>query len=166
MTESYILAIDGSTKSTGFAVFKGKNLEKVWHKTSASADLVRRIKVMRDEMREAIKQYNITTVVMEEVRPDRGATNPATMKALMWLQAAFAIMVHDEFPKTKIVYIYPSEWRAACGIHTGRGIKRDTLKEADMDFVARNYAQVANDDEADAVCIGHAYITKNTNNWE
>lgn len=167
MTESKVLAIDGSTKSSGFAVFNGQDLIKVWHKMSASADLVRRIKVMRDETREAIKEHSISTIVMEEVRPDRGATNPATMKALMWLQAAIAMMVHDEFPKVKIIYIYPSEWRAACGIHTGRGVKRDTLKQADLDFVAKNYSKVSNDDEADAVCIGHAYIKKQSTeiNW-
>ena len=163
-----ILAIDGSTKSTGFAIFSDQKLMKAWHKTAASSDLIKRIQVMRDELRTTLadKTYNISTIVMEEVRPDRGFTNPTTMKALMWLQAAFVMMIHDEFPGIKIIYTYPSEWRAACGIKTGRGIKRDELKEADIEFVNTHYCKVTNDDEADAICIGHAHVMKSGFHWD
>ena len=43
MVQDDILAIDGSTKSTGFAIFSQGKLAEVWHKASASADLIKRI---------------------------------------------------------------------------------------------------------------------------
>ena len=67
-------------------------------------------------------------------------------------------MIHDDFPKVKIIYTYPSEWRAACGIHTGPRIKREELKAADIKFASETYGSISNDDEADAICIGHAYL--------
>ena len=79
------LAIDGSTKSTGYAVFEDGKLINYGHKTAASTDLIRRIMVMRECIRELLTNYKVDTVIMEEVRPDRGASNPITMKALMWL---------------------------------------------------------------------------------
>jgi hypothetical protein len=77
-------------------------------------------------------------------------------------------MVHDNYPKVEIEYVYPSEWRAACGIRTGRGVKRETLKSADIKFVEEIYGVKVNDDVADSIGIGHAYINKLDNkiNWE
>lgn len=123
---------------------------------------------MVDGIKAILQQYNIQELVIEEVRPDEGGSNPKTMKALLWLQAAIAFMLHDEFPKINITYVYPNEWRAACGIRTGRGMTRVTLKQADMDFVKTNFNLDVNDDIADAICIGWGYLTKSDNelNWE
>ena len=73
------------------------------------------------------------------------------------------MMLHDKFPKVEIEYIYPSSWRAALGIRNGRGIKRTTLKEADIAFVKEKYGIDVNDDEADAICIGLAQGIKEDN---
>lgn len=116
---------------------------------------------MVDGVKEILDKYStIDKIVVEEVRPDVGSSNIQTHRALSWLQAAFAIMVHDDYKKIEIEYIYPSSWRAKCGIQTGRGIKRTTLKQADINFVKENYGIEVNDDIADAICIGHAYIHK------
>ena len=60
-----------------------------------------------------------------------------------------------------------SSWRATCGIKVGGGIKREELKTEDIKFVERNYNISVNDDIADAIGIGHAYInqSKNEINW-
>lgn len=75
----------------------------------------------------------------------------------MWAQAAIAFMVHDYFPKIKLDFIYASSWRKECGIKTGAGIKRETLKKKDIEFVKNNFNIDVNDDVADAICIGYAY---------
>ena len=64
-------------------------------------------------------------------------------------------------------YVYPGTWRKDCGIRTGRGIKREALKKADIQFVKDNYNIDVNDDIADAICIGHAYQLNNQpgHNW-
>ena len=53
------------------------------------------------------------------------------------------------------------------GIKTGRGIKRASLKEADIAFVEETFGITVNDDEADAICIGFAHNKEVSNeiNW-
>lgn len=75
---------------------------------------------------------------------------------LIYLQAAIEFLVWEKYPKLKITYILPNSWRSKCGIQTGRGIKRETLKAADIAFVKNTYGLNVNDDEADAIGIGHS----------
>ena len=39
----------------------------------------------------------------------------------------------------------------------GRGIKRDNLKNQDIEYVKNQYNIIVNDDEADAICLFDAY---------
>ena len=155
-----ILSLDMSTKSTGWAIFEEKELKDYGCITSSSTDLIKRIHVMIDSLREILNKNQIDKIIIEEVRPDIGASNLQTHRALMWLQAALAFLIHDEFKKIMITYIYPSSWRAKCGIKNGRGIKRETLKEADIRFVKNTYGIEVNDDIADAIAIGHSEINE------
>ena len=109
------------------------------------------------------KYTDIDTIIVEEVRPEGGygVGNQKTHKALMYLQAALEFLIHDYYSKrVNIEYIYPSSWRAAIGIKTGRGVKRTSLKEADIAFVEETFGITVNDDEADAICIGFAHNKK------
>lgn len=65
---------------------------------------------MKNEIQKLLNENKIDKIVVEEVRPEGGygVGNQKTHKALMWLQAAIAFMVHDFFPKIEIEYIYPS----------------------------------------------------------
>lgn len=166
-----ILALDLSTKSSGWACFDNGELTTHGCITSASTDLIKRIHVMTDNINNILQDNpNITKLIIEEVRPEGGygVGNQKTHKALMFLQAAVEFLIHDNYPKIGIEYIYPSSWRATLGIKNGRGIKRTTLKEADIAFVKNKYNIEVNDDEADAICIGLAQFTKmasNELNW-
>lgn len=166
-----LLSLDLSTHSSGWAIFIDGELTNHGCITSASTDLIKRIYIMKDEIQKLLTENKIDKIVVEEVRPEGGygVGNQKTHKALMWLQAAIAFMVHDFFPKIEIEYIYPSSWRATCGIKNGRGIVRSTLKEADIAFVKDKYGLDVNDDVADAICIGLAqYLEQDNNeiNWE
>jgi hypothetical protein len=125
---------------------------------------------MIDAIDEILKNNDIKEIIVEEVRPEGGygVGNIKTMKALMYLQAGLEFLIHDNYKnKVEINYIYPSSWRASCGIKNGRGIKRTSLKEADIAFVQEKYGITVNDDEADAICIGYAqnHIESNEINW-
>lgn len=166
-----ILSLDLSTKSSGWAYFKDGELKDHGCITSASTDLIKRIYIMRDGIAEILDKYAVTKIVVEEVRPEGGygVGNTKTHRALMWLQAATAFLIHDNYPSIEIEYIYPSSWRAALGIKNGRGIKRTSLKEQDIQYVQEKYNITVNDDEADAICIGLSqYKEKDNNeiNWE
>lgn len=166
-----ILSLDLSTKSSGWAIFDNGELKEYGCITASSTDLIKRIYKMRDELNKIIDKNKINKIIVEEVRPEGGygVGNQKTHKALMWLQAAIAFMIFDNNNSIEIEYIYPSSWRATLGIKNGRGIKRQTLKEADIEFVKNKYNIVVNDDEADAICIGLAQYQQQDNNelnWE
>lgn len=166
-----ILSLDLSTKSSGWAYFKDGELKDHGCITSSSTDLIKRIYKMTEGIAEILDKYSIDKIIVEEVRPEGGygVGNTKTHRALMWLQAATAFLIHDKYSNIEIEYIYPSSWRATLGIKNGRGIKRTTLKEQDIQFVKDKYNIVVNDDEADAICIGLSqYQEKDNNeiNWE
>ena len=163
-----LLSLDLSTKSSGIAIFDNdKKLIDYTCITASSTDLVKRIYKIINDLKLFCQKYdNIDTVVIEEVRPEGnqyGVGNQKTHKALMYLQAALVFFMHDNYPKVKIEYLYPSEWRSRCGLHTGRGIKREELKKADIAFVKKVYNIEVNDDIADAIGIGYAYLSPEEN---
>ena len=155
-----LLSLDLSSKSSGWAIFKDSMLIDSGCVTSSSTDLMKRINVMKDGIKTIVEKYNPDKVVAEEVRPENGIQNVKTHRALMWVQAAIALMLYDYNKKIELELIYPSSWRAAIGIKTGRGVKRASLKEQDIEWVKANYGMSVNDDEADAICIFDAYWIK------
>ena len=113
---------------------------------------------MVDAIDNLINKFQIEQVVVEEVIPDH-TKNQNTFKALSWLQALFAVMMHDNHPKVKIEFIYPSSWRKVCGIKQGSANKRESLKEQDIAFANKTYnLNLTSDDIADAICIGHSFL--------
>lgn len=164
-----ILSIDASTKSSGWAVFDDNKLIEYGCFTASSSDLVKRIHKIVDLFDELLNKYKVEKIILEEVRPDdeAGQKNVQTHRALMWLQGTLGIMIHDKHNNIPIVYYYPSEWRSACGIATGRGRVRESLKVKDIDFVKKEFGIDVNDDIADAIGLGYAFNKKNTEelNW-
>lgn len=153
-----VLALDCSTKATGVAIFNDQTLLGSTCITATSTDLYKRIHKMVDTIDTLVHDLAIEEIVMEEVIPDH-QKNQNTFKALMFLQAAIHIMLHDKYPKIKITLIYPGSWRKICGIKTGRGNMREALKEQDIKFANQTYGlALTSDDIADAICIGHAYL--------
>lgn len=153
-----ILSLDCSTKSTGWAIYIDKKLSNYGLITSSSTDLIKRIHKMVDEINILIKDNKIEKIILEEVRPETGVQNLKTHRALMWLQGALAIMVHDNYPKVETIYMYPSEWRKSCKIKTGRGVVRETVKQHDIRFVEETFGIKVGDDIADAIGIGYAHL--------
>lgn len=163
----YLLAIDGSTKNTGWAIYKDDELVDYGCISASSTDVIKRIQKMILGISEILAKYPIDTIFMEEVRPEGtgyGVGNQHTQKVLMWLQAAFVFLFHEECPKAEIEYVYPSEWRKICGIKNGRGVKRNSAKAADIEFVKDKFGIEVNDDAADAIGIGYAATHKNDTN--
>ncbi len=151
-----VLALDISTKSTGYAVFDEGELIQSGCITATSASVLERIEKITKELEEKVDIDSINKVIVEDPLPAFCGHNTVVYKALTYAQGSIAIMLHRH-NKLKMEFFTSSEWRAKCGIHTGKGIKRDALKQLDIDFVKENYNKIVNDDEADAIGIGHAY---------
>ena len=152
-----ILSLDLSTKSSGWAIFNDGLLIDYGCITSSSTDLLKRINIMTDGIKDILQKHpDINKVYAEEVRPENGLQNLKTHRALMWLQGVIALTLYNYNKKLEMELIYPSSWRSVIGIKTGRGIKRTSLKEKDIQFVKENYNLDVNDDIADAICIGYS----------
>lgn len=152
-----LLALDISTRSTGWAVFENKKLIDYGCITSSSTNLIKRIHIITDGIKEILNKYTINKIIVEEVRPELGTQNIKTHRALLWVQGYIAIMAYDNF-KLELEYLYPSEWRKVCGIKTGSGVRRESLKPQDIAFVKEKYNIDVNDDIADAIGIGYAFL--------
>ena len=172
------IAIDASTKSTGVAVFKDKQLTRRHNIRDNGKNVLKRIKIMTDAIEEIyiaekdLNEGHQIQVIMEQIIPDnlneaKWTHNQATFKALFYLQAAIVLMF-DNYG-IDVEFIGASSWRKQCGIKQG-GATRDVLKARDIEFVKENFGFSVNDDVADAICIGWAKVNATPQpqafNWE
>lgn len=157
--DKVILALDPSTKSTGWSIFTNNSLTAYGVITAGSSNLFHRIDKIIEELNEIISKYNPAEVAMEDVIPEDVKHNNNVFNALKYLQG-YILHTLDDNKITEYKFYTASEWRSKCGIGTGPGIKRGTLKPQDIAFVKKYYNINVNDDIADAICIGHAYTHK------
>lgn len=153
------LFLDASTKSTGWCVKNDKNeLIQYGCITSGSQNVFKRIGAIRDGVKDLITKYDIKKIILEEVHLDE-FKNTQTYKTLTWLQGIILLQAY-ELNKIDYQLIQPNTWRSKIGIHTGRGIKREQLKKADIEYVKTKYNIEVNDDIADAICLADSYFVK------
>ena len=155
-----IIALDMSTKSTGYAIYKHNKLVQYNYITATSNDLFNRIKVMLNAINKLLEQNpDLEYVIMQQVRQE-GFVNVKTYKALMYLQGCVQMIIHQKFKHLHTDFLYPSSWRKVCKIKQGRGVQRKQQKQLDIEWVRQNFNIEVNDDEADAIGLGYAYIIK------
>lgn len=151
-----ILFLDLSTKSTGWCIGENGKLLQYGCITASGTNVIKRITKMTDDIEAIIQQQNpIDKIVVEEVRTDY--KNVHTYKVLNWIQGIVLYRAFQQNAKIEYEFIQASSWRSQIGIHTGRGIKRDQLKEEDIKYVKHKYQIEANDDVCDAICLMDAY---------
>lgn len=155
-----ILSLDASTKSTGYAIYKHNKLVQYNYITSTSSDLFNRIKVMVKEIDNILSSNpDLEYVILQQVK-QQGFVNVKTYKALMYLQGCIQLLIHQKHKHLQTDFLYPSSWRKVCKIKQGRGVQRTAQKELDIQWVKDNFGIEVNDDIADAIGIGYAYINK------
>ncbi len=155
-----IIALDMSTKSTGYAIYKHNKLVQYNYITATSNDLFNRIKVMLNAINKLLEQNpDLEYVIMQQVRQE-GFVNVKTYKALMYLQGCVQMIIHQKFKHLQTDFLYPSSWRKVCKIKQGRGVQRKQQKQLDIQWVKQNFNIEVNDDIADAIGIGYAYINQ------
>ena len=155
-----IISIDASTKSSGIAIYKHNKLQSYTCITSTSNDLFNRINHMVQQIKQLLIQNpDLEYLILEQVR-QQGFVNVKTYKALMYLQGCLQMMIHQQFKHIQVDFLYPSSWRKVCQIKQGRGVQRKQQKQLDIQWVKDNFNIQVNDDIADAIGIGYAYINQ------
>lgn len=150
------LAIDASSKSSGIAIFEEGKLIHYECITKTSTDSLKRIKEMAKRIRQVYDQFQPTDIIMQDILPQDVKHNQNVYKVLIYLQAAIVLSLHQT--GAVVQFTTASHWRSICGIKTGPGIKRDSLKLASKHLVKNIYNIDVNDDISDAICIGMAYV--------
>lgn len=163
-----ILALDLSTKSSGYSVFKDDKLIAHGVAASTKVNVYDRIEAITQKIEEVVKQYKPTKVIAEQPQPAFVKNNIDVYRKLTFVHGSICMMLHHY--KLQMELCTSSHWRKNVGIKTGRGVHRSELKKLDIAKVEQLYGvKTSNDDIADAILIGLSYV-KDQNldqlNWE
>ena len=149
-----ILSLDQSSRFTGYAVYEDTNLIK-WglintHHYSSSEN---RYNAMCAAIDKLLIDYKPDVVVFEDVSMRQSIK---TLIQLSRLQGSIIYMATSKGIEYRIYA--PTQWRGIIGLKQGSKIKRPELKKEAIDFVKQIYEIDINDDTAEGVCIGLAYL--------
>lgn len=152
------MSLDLSTTSSGWALWEGNKIKEYGCITAdKGTPLNKRIHKMWEGLEGVLSRYDVKKVVAEDPLPRTSYnTNEATYRALNWLQGYLGVLLKDK--GIEMEFVLPNSWRSKIGIKTGRGYKREELKEEDKKWAKEHFGFNVNDDIADAIGIGYSSI--------
>lgn len=152
-----ILALDQSTRISGWSVFENKKLKDFGHWTETSNQIGKRILNISNHIKDLINKYDPDLVVFENIQLQNRNVGVDTFQKLAWVQGAIISVLEEWDVKYKI--IYASEWRKSCDFLKGNDKHRNEQKKIAQQWVKDTYNLKCTQDEADAICIGvHATL--------
>lgn len=152
-----ILALDQSTRISGWSVFKDKKLKDFGHWTETSDQIGKRILNISNHIKDLINKYDPDLVVFENIQLQNRNVGVDTFQKLAWVQGAIISVLEEWDVEYKI--IYASEWRKSCDFLKGNDKHRNEQKKIAQQWVKDTYNLKCTQDEADAICIGvHATL--------
>lgn len=155
-----LLALDQSSRVSGYAIFEDDKLIKSGTFTLTDDDVSIRLTKIRERVLTLIQTYNIDKVLVEDIQMQRQINNVATHKVL-----AEVLGVCEELcAEFKIPHevIASSTWKSVLGI---KGQRREEQKKNAQAYVFNTYNKKVSQDESDAICIGAHYFKKNKSAW-
>ena len=168
--ETILLSLDTSSTKTGWAIFGNGIYEESgvldWSHVKETED---RLLIMYIDIIQLINKYEPDILVIEKDIVGSGKRqNMSTINTLVKLIGgiwAYCVQLNMDTPMNfqtgefNVYYVEytPSEWRKLVGI-TAR--KRDDCKAASIKRIKDVYSLNVDDNEADAINIGEAYINE------
>lgn len=162
-----LLALDQSSTTTGYSIFKDGELIVVSHFTAKGNDLGSRLEQLRNKIIELIDEYEINEVVFEDIQlQDMAGGRDVGIKTFKILAEVFGV-VHELMTELNMKYstVPPIVWKATFKI-AGKG--REVEKKLAQKYVLNTYGISCTEDEADATCIGSHLLKKREleYNWD
>ena len=157
---SNLLALDQSSHTTGYAVFKDGKPVVISHFDAKGQDLGDRLEWIRNKIISLIKEYDIDEVAFEDIQlQDVNGSKEVGIKTFKILAEAFGV-VHELLTELNIPYhvVQPIKWKAHFKI-AGKG--RSQEKKLTQAYVLKNYELRCTEDEADSFCIGKYQLDQN-----
>lgn len=163
-----LLAIDQSTRRVGYSIYENENLVQFGSfEPEYKLNTDKRIAEIRLWLKNAIKTIgNIDLILLEDIQLQtringsnkyftNQGNNVLTFKVLAQLQGVLINLCNELSLSYEIVS--SSTWKSAIGITSSL---RDNQKREAIEFVEEKYGLYADEDEADAVCMGYYRIKK------
>lgn len=157
-----LLALDQSSRITGWAVFDGDKLIAHGKISVDDPDIGERLYKIKTQVIELIDKYEITEIVFEDIQLQTNVVqNVRTFKVLA---EVFGVL-YETFTELEIPNeaVLAASWKSTLGI---RGADRATQKKNAAEYVANTYNIKATQDECDAICIGTHYIKTNPESFD
>lgn len=154
-----VIALDESTVSTGYAIFKDNKLIDYGAITQKSKNVLERVNNIINEIEKLIDKYNPNDMVIENIQITMSAP---TAKALMGLQFMIEMLSYQK--NIKCTSIRTTHWRKVLGLSNSSKVKKEDKKREAMEYVKNKYnINEGINDITDAICIGECFIKENEN---
>lgn len=149
-----LIALDESTKSTGYAVFKDEKLIDKGAFQEEDKNVLKRVNNILGKIDDLIDYYEPDNIVIENVQITLSA---ATAKSLMGLQFAIELLCYRK--GINCTSIRTPHWRKVLGLSNSPKINREEKKQQTINYVKERY-QIDEkiDDITDAICIGECFL--------
>lgn len=162
---SKLLALDQSSKVTGYTVLEDGKIIRVSHFECIGDDVGDRLVQFRKKIGHLIDEYEIDEIVFEDIQlQDVNGSRETGVKTFKVLAEVFGV-IHELCSEIKMPYtaVLPIKWKAHFKI-AGKG--RTQEKKMAQAYVLKNYNIKCTEDEADSLCIAlYHYDNSNVFDW-
>lgn len=159
-----ILALDQSSRTSGYAIFRDGQLYSHGTFTITDDNIGIRLWKIRSKVLELIEDFDIDEVAIEDIYMDgQKVNNVNTFKVLAEVFGViYELLIELKLPHSAVL---AGTWKSTCGV---KGKSRPEQKRNAQKFVLERYKVKAPQDACDAICIGTHIIIKNQEeiNWE
>lgn len=155
-----ILAFDQASVITGWALFvdgclvdSGEiNLKKI-------KDTDERHRQMDISLANLMESKQPDLVAIEDIYLSGRIANMQTVMRISFSRGLIVGWCHiHNIPVERSL---PTTWRKVLGFAQGKNVGRKEIKQQALDYVKKNFdMEITHDDQADAICIGHAAVLK------
>lgn len=149
------ISLDTSSSETGYAIFlDGEYSSSGVLVPSKQAKGQEKMDEMCRKITSFLSDESPDIVIVERMSVGRNVKTARILAEIIGVVYGWCLAHQNVF----FGEMSPSQWRGALGLQ-GKG-KREDLKREAIDYVKQYGIYVVSDNEADAICIGLAYISK------
>ena len=153
---SKLLALDQSSRITGYAIFENTKLIHYGKFNVENDDFGERLMIIRNKVNDLIIQYNIDEVVFEDIQLQNNVVNNVdTFKKLSEVYGVISELLTEL--KIKYSTVLASSWKSTLSI---KGKDRSAQKKNAQVVIEKTFNIKPTQDECDAICIGLHHINK------
>lgn len=159
---SNLLALDQSSRTTGYAIYVDGKLNNYGKFTLEDEDIGLRLVKFRDKIIQLLHDYEINEVAFEEIQMQNNVVNNVqTFKILSEIYGVLQELITElNIPYT---IISSNTWKSTMKIPK---TKREEEKRRAQALVYQLFQVKATQDEADAICLGAHVIISQKNSWD